>query len=206
MKDYRPGTLLNSTFFAISSYSPKIVSPGGSISMQCEFAKLFKKEENWDRVSLKNMDARDIYARFRVFQELKVKFLVNDSSEPLDAVLTDIKLITTPPEFVGLPSGSLYSKQYGTGRKSNAYKSIVIIDESSSLELRKLRIIKGSKNAIQCTSSDIIQRELLKDMELVNRRHSRLLTQAHFEFIQEADTGEYRKQFLDTNVTSHYFI
>jgi methionyl-tRNA formyltransferase len=188
-----------------------------------KFAKLFKKEENWDVVDFETMDAMDIYARFRVFKELKLKFYtdlpmipetqadIHDESfvhETYKNVrVEEIRLIPTPVEFSGIRKGALFSKHMNPKKKN--MKAIVICDDQWSIELEKLRIVRQDNTSISCNSGMLIMRNLIPFSQEGVRRNSRYFSKGHFEHMDMDDDDEiteYRASHIDKDVNGYYFV
>ena len=189
-----------------SCLSKKVVQPKKSPT---KFAKLFKKEENWDLINFYELSARDIYARFRVFKELKLSFRTGTKSDIKNVRVTQMKLITTPKEFVHLKKGALFSKQTNLGPKNKTIKAVVICDEQYSIQLIKLRIIKDDNSVVFCDSGVQIIRNLMPFELGVGGRHSRYFSKDHFEhigvFSDEQEVDE-RRKYLDIKVDNYYFL
>lgn len=188
-----------------------------------KFAKLFKKEENWDVIEFENMDAMDIYARFRVFKELKLRFYtdlpmiperieeIHDDSfvhETYKNVrVEEIRLIPTPLEFSGLRKGALFSKHMNPKKKN--MKAIVVCDDQWSIELEKLRIVRQDNTSVSCDSGMLIMRNLIPFSQEGVKRNSRYFSKGHFEHMGMEDADEitqYRASHIDKDVTGYYFV
>jgi len=188
-----------------------------------KFAKLFKKEENWDVVDFETMNAMDIYARFRVFNELKLRFYtdlpmipetqadIHDESfvhETYKNVRVEqIRLIPTPVEFSGIRKGALFSKHMNPKKKN--MKAIVVCDDQWSIELERLRIVRQDNTSISCNSGMLIMRNLIPFSQEGVRRNSRYFSKGHFEHMDMEDDDEiteYRASHIDKDVNGYYFV